>query len=283
MNEFLLNGEARIADVKETTKRATRIMQASGICDFHDVSNGYRIDIIRDKPLKVKAYGHIPHLPGSRKLNSDDIDANDGQYRICTQPNDRGYRVIVQEKLDGSCVAVANIDGEIVPLVKDGFHAATSPYEQHYHFARWVKDRHREKFLKILRPGERIVGEWLLQAHGTRYKITNPGELFAPFDIFDPNNQRISFDEFLLRAILHFKIPMPIGKLYMTPGEAMRALEPRGFHHAEEQPEGAVWRVEQDNKVLFLAKYVRPDKEDGKYLPEVTGGEPVWNFDSERI
>ncbi|KKL70160.1 hypothetical protein LCGC14_2107750, partial [marine sediment metagenome] len=32
------------------------------------------------------------------------------------------------------------------------------------------------------------------------------------------------------------------------------------------------------DRVLFLAKWVRPDKEDGIYLPEISGGEAVWNW-----
>ena len=37
-----------------------------------------------------------------------------------------------------------------------------------------------------------------------------------------------------------------------------------------------VWIVD------YLVKYVRPDKEDGKYLPEVSGEEAVWNWMPDR-
>jgi hypothetical protein len=39
--------------------------------------------------------------------------------------------------------------------------------------------------------------------------------------------------------------------------------------------EGAVWRVERRGKFDFMAKFVRHDKSDGKYLASVTGGDPV--------
>lgn len=52
--------------------------------------------------------------------------------------------------------------------------------------------------------------------------------------------------------------------------------------------EGAVWRVERSNPtgakgerkegVDFLVRYVRPDKVDGLYLPEISGKEAVWNW-----
>ena len=35
---------------------------------------------------------------------------------------------------------------------------------------------------------------------------------------------------------------------------------------------------ERRRVVDFLVKYVRSEKVDGAYLPEVSGGEPVWNW-----
>ncbi|MCU0427572.1 MAG: hypothetical protein MUF71_18310 [Candidatus Kapabacteria bacterium] len=40
----------------------------------------------------------------------------------------------------------------------------------------------------------------------------------------------------------------------------------------------AVWRVERSGRVDFLVKYVRPDKQDGLYLPQTHGVKPVWNW-----
>jgi hypothetical protein len=42
--------------------------------------------------------------------------------------------------------------------------------------------------------------------------------------------------------------------------------------------EGAVGRVERRGVVDFLVKYVRPDKIDGVYLPEISGKQAVWNW-----
>jgi hypothetical protein len=52
---------------------------------------------------------------------------------------------------------------------------------------------------------------------------------------------------------------------------AMQILGDRGFHGAQEQAEGAVWRVERNGAVDFLVKYVRTDKIDGCYLKNSTG------------
>ena len=60
--------------------------------------------------------------------------------------------------------------------------------------------------------------------------------------------------------------------------EAMKKLGEFGFHGALEPAEGAVWRVERMGKVDFLGKYVRPDKADGRYLPELSCTAAVWNW-----
>ncbi len=42
--------------------------------------------------------------------------------------------------------------------------------------------------------------------------------------------------------------------------------------------EGVVYRLERKGKVGFLVRYVRPDKRDGIYLPELSGQAAVWNW-----
>ena len=58
----------------------------------------------------------------------------------------------------------------------------------------------------------------------------------------------------------------------------MQALGERGHYGALELAEGAVWRIECDGKCHSLAKFVRPEKEPGKYLDGVTGKDPIWNW-----
>jgi len=58
----------------------------------------------------------------------------------------------------------------------------------------------------------------------------------------------------------------------------MERLGTYGFHGALDPVEGAVWRVERKGVIDFLVKYVRPDKIDGDFLPEISGKEPVWNW-----
>lgn len=108
------------------------------------------------KPLGSKAYGSIPRLPGSR-LGPGDYTISEGQARICTErPRDKHDRIVVQEKLDGSCCAVALVGGELHALTRRGYPAWSSPFEQHHLFSDWV-DANAERF-RFLRDGERVVG-----------------------------------------------------------------------------------------------------------------------------
>ena len=232
------------------------------------------------KPLGGKNYGSIPHLPGSR-MGPADHHVHDGQERICNvRTRDKHDTVIVQEKLDGSNVGVAKVDGEIVALSRAGYLARTSKYEQHHKFADWV-DENKKRFSDLLYDGERIVGEWLLQAHGTRYKLRH--EPFVAFDLM-AGKIRATHQELVERAGEIFYLPYIVhigGALSID--DAMAELGKYGKHGAIDPIEGAIWRVERfDPKfgcrtVDFLAKYVRPDKADGCYLPEINGGVTVWN------
>ena len=237
----------------------------------------------REKPLGRKAYGSIPHLPNSR-IGPGDHKCHEGQERIATVKSRNKHDVIiVQEKLDGSNVAVALKDGIILPLSRAGYLANTSPYRQHLMFWNWVYEN-EERFRNVLNEGEQISGEWLAQAHGTRYELKH--EPFVVFDIFDENRKRYAWNIVLEKLSTNFVIPHCIH--YGNPisvDDAMLLLGKYGYHGALDEIEGAVWRIENRGKFDFMVKYVRPNKVDGLYL-EVQreregpgrGGETYWNW-----
>jgi hypothetical protein len=237
------------------------------------------------KPLGIKNYGHIPHLPGSR-MGPGDHHCHEGQARIATQKaRDKNDEVFVQEKLDGSNVGVARIGDTIYPLGRAGYLASTSPFEQHHHFAIWAY-ANADRFLKVLQDGQRLVGEWLALAHGTKYKLQH--EPFVAFDIMT-GAERVPFDPFMAQIQSLFVVPHLLWRgSPFTIEQAMAALGDYGFHGALEKPEGAVWRVERNvatgkkgekiRKVDFLVKYVRPDKQDGKYLASVSNQPEIWHW-----
>jgi len=235
------------------------------------------------KPLGIKNYGSIPHLPNSR-IGPGDHSCSEGQARIATQKTrDQFDRVIIQEKLDGSNVGIARIGESVIAITRAGYLAHTSPYKQHHVFGEWVSDN-AERFLNVLEDGERLVGEWLLQAHGTRYYLTR--EPFVAFDIMR-GDRRLVFSDFHDRIGMSFNIPASaIYQSAVSIHDAEIFYGQYGFYGAADPIEGYVWRVERNEvvgkgkrewRVDFLVKYVKPDKVDGKYLPEISVNPPVYN------
>lgn len=242
-----------------------------------------------EKPLGRCAYGTIPHLPGSRR-GPGDHGCNDGITRILTRKaRDKHDRIIITEKLDGANVAVANIGGEIVPLGRSGHRADLSPWEHLRQFAAWAtgSPEQCEMFECLLCEGEWVSGEWLGLAHGTRYDLGGSRQPFAAFDIFCHGSpvawqevsrapwktlyHRCEWAGIATVPLLHDGAPLSIA-------DALALLGEHGRYGAIDPAEGCVWRLERDGVWESLAKYVRPEKVDGKYLPEESGQPPVWNW-----
>lgn len=229
------------------------------------------------KPLGIRAYGSIPHLPGSR-LGSGDHHCHPGQADIATKKTrDKYDMVIVQEKLDGSCCAVTKINGQIIPLGRAGYPAESSKYPVHHVFAGWVKEQ-EGRFHALLGEGERVVGEFLAQAVGTKYELFH--EPFVPFDLM-LGDTRVPYFSFMSRLlVLGFTLPRNIawGRTAFPLEKAISAIG-QSAHGAIDPVEGVIYRVERHGIVDFLTKYVHPDKEDGKYFPEKNNGVTTWNMD----
>ena len=214
-------------------------------------------------------------------MGTGDHHCSEGQYKICcVKTRDRHDRIIVQEKVDGSCMSVAKLNGKILALSRAGYLADTSPFEQHHLFHSWV-EANWKRFDCILNNGERACGEWLALAHGTRYQL--PHEPFVVFDLFEEPTKkperRLTVDELDSRVVGRFVTPRRMfdGHVPISIEAVQAALEPSG-HGALDKVEGAVWRVERRGEVNFVAKWVRSDKRDGCYLPEMNDGVSVWNW-----
>ena len=225
-----------------------------------------------DKPLKMKAYTSICHLPGS-KLGEGDHTINPGQARMCTEKSkEKNDVVVVTEKVDGTCTSVAKVDGQLYALGRAGYETHTSPYDFIREFGIWMQ-YYRDEFDEILEDGERIVGEWMIRTHGIPYNM--PHEPWVAFDILR-GNDRLCYDEFSKRidgllptaGLIHKGEPIAVEEAYKG----------TGYHGSIEMPEGMVYRVERKDKVLFLAKWVRHDMVPGKYLSIKDDVKPaMWN------
>jgi RNA ligase len=231
---------------------------------------------VLDDSSPGRIYPRIPHLPGS-KMTATDQKAEVWQIRACCKRlRSAEDRVVVQEKLDGSCMAVAKAHGEIIPLARSGNRAATSRYLQHRVVHKWAY-QNLERFDSLLNENEICFGEWLMQAHGTRYNLSH--EPFVLFDLksndsfltCDALQERAAAFLFVTPRIIHEGSPLAVE-------DAVRLLKYSG-HGAIDTVEGAIWRVERDGHVDVLAKYVFPEKKIGCFLSELPGQKPVWNWE----
>ena len=230
-----------------------------------------------EKPLGYRNFGSIPHLPNSR-MGPGDHACSPGQERIATvRVRDKHDFVTVTEKLDGSNTGIAKIGREIVPLTRAGYRATDSPYEQHHLFHDWVM-ANENRFDAILEDGNRVCGEWLAQAHGTRYDLTGR-EPWVMFDLFlDAHQREATWEARYLADKYGFAVPHLLATEPVSVEEAMSRLGKFGFYGARDPVEGVVYRVERDGKCDYLCKWVRGDKVDGSYLESQTGEGPVWNW-----
>jgi hypothetical protein len=227
-----------------------------------------------------KAYGSIPHLPGSRTGPADRHVPLGLARRMTERTASKHERVVVQEKLDGSCVAALRVGGAVVALGRDGSLAAGSAFLGRRVFAAWVAQE-AGRFLDVLADGERLVGEWLAVAHGTRYAL--PHEPFVAFDLMR-GAERLTYASLQARvARAGFVTPhtLSVGGA-VSVSEALEKLG-QGGHGAQDEVEGLVWRLESQGQVKALAKFVRAGKQDGALLPEHTGQGLVWNWKPEEV
>jgi hypothetical protein len=221
----------------------------------------------------MRLYPKIGHLPGSRTGPSDRHVPTALAERLTARARP-GDRVVVEEKLDGSCVLVARVGGALVALGREGGRCADSRNEGRRRFAAWVAGR--AATFAWLGEGERLAGEWLALTHGTRYAL--PHGPFVAFDLFDAGGRRAG------RSALASRLPAALPRPYVvheggpiTPDAALAALGVRGRHGALDAAEGVVYRLESADRAVAVAKYVRAGKVDGAYLADHTGLGHVWN------
>jgi hypothetical protein len=93
-------------------------------------------------------------------------------------------------------------------------------------------------------------------------------------------HRRTAYDEFSMRAdkaalprahVLHDGGPLTVEAMLETLGN-------KGFHGALDGTEGAVWIHENDGTFSAIAKYVKHDKVDGRYLSSNNGGLDIINY-----
>lgn len=225
------------------------------------------------KILPYKTYNKIGHLSKSRLGPGDHFIDITAENLLTKQLANNQQLVIVQEKLDGSNVSVVRYNGRLYALGRSGYDCSESNQEQHRMFHRWVMSRDCNFSQLLPKEGDRVVGEWLALAHGTKYNLCH--DPFVPFDLFSGEKQ-LNFLEFFNRVAKNgFITPFVLhigGSCSIQRG--IKLLNSLSYHGAE-NPEGLIYRLEESGKPKLIAKYVKPDKVDAKYITE---GQEIWNY-----
>lgn len=220
-----------------------------------------------------KNYGSIAHLSTSKLTQQADKKVSPGQEYILTKRRrDKKDLIIVTEKIDGSNVGVVNKNGYLVPITRAGYAAIDSPHKQHNFFDDWVNAN--INMFNFLNKGWRISGEWCIKPHGTLYYDISEESPFVAFDIFNDKNERILYKEFSFICSENGIKTVPI--LHIGDSISIEdciSLMGNGHYGKSDKPEGFVYRVERNGKVDFLAKWVRSDKIDGRYMKM-----NLWNY-----
>ena len=220
-------------------------------------------------------YPKIPHLSGSRTGPSDRHVSRQREHTLTVAARE-GARIVVEEKLDGTCVAVAREGDSVVAYGRGGRLARSSRNVGRRLFARWVFEE-RERLFGLLDGFQRACGEWLPLAHGTIYDL--PHEPFVLFDLLD-DKRALCREQMADRArAAGLTVPCILHKGAALPtSEALLRLGAGGKHGAA-AAEGVVYREEdpRDGTCRFVAKLVRQAKVDGLYLADHTGKDHVFN------
>lgn len=231
------------------------------------------------KPIKRKNYGSIPYLNQTATIEKGGSYMPAGQEKILTEKTrDRHDLIVVTEKYDGSNIGIARKGDQIFALTRSGYEAHTSPYGQHHIFSQWVKDR-KADFLELLADGERLVGEWLYQVHGTFYKIADSENPVVFFGLIDNVNrkrtraaliQRLEWTDYRPARLLH-------DGPAITPGQLVQRLNEGCNYFTGQPPEGMVYQCERKGFIDFMGKWVRPGFEPGKYCINIPENELRFN------
>lgn len=227
----------------------------------------------------VKPYGKIYHLRGSH-LTEGDMLCTPWIEKLATKqlPDDR-WLITITEKLDGRNVGVMREGEHLKGLDRAGTElTCNDALEDHRRFIGWLETEY-DRF-RFLGDGELLCGEWLGQAHGTRYDLKQDGPFF-PFDLFI-GDRRLTCRELETRidkalplpAVLHRDGPCSVP-------QALDRLRDVGRTFGDHQ-EGCVWRIEPPYDGPLLCKYVLHSHDKDRFLPHRTGQKPVWNWPVEK-
>jgi hypothetical protein len=206
-------------------------------------------------------YPQIPHLPHNPNLSFGDVVATNDTTRVLWTNS-----VFVQEKIDGSALAVAIVDGHPVlrnrdKFIKKGEQRKSAAATQFKSAWNWFYEN-IDKFKAL--EGYSVYGEWLVAQHGLPYNALT--DWFMVYDLLD--QQICQFVDTALAmkkakdAGLSTLDPIYTGELdgYDSLVELAQGESPYATGHKRE---GVVVKVSDGKFTTHIFKMVRSDFQQG--------------------
>jgi hypothetical protein len=189
-------------------------------------------------------------LPGSNVADTDRSLTSEEVAALC-----RDCEIVVQEKLDGTCVGVFFEEDESAVLLKRGGVIGHREKDQYNVFRSWVQERTASLCSAL---GNRVLfGEFLWQTHGLFYDRLP--DFFIGYDLLDRTSET-----FLVAGVVRQELKGIVGVVpelwrgvVRTPAQLSRKIEalaalPSVFG---DSAEGVYVRFERGSRLVARAKY----------------------------
>ena len=208
---------------------------------------------------EVYKFPRTPHLPGSNVVDADRSLTSEEVAVLC-----RDCEVVIQEKLDGTCVGLFFEDADSSVLLKRGGVIGHREKDQYNVFRTWVQQR-AVVLREALAKQHALFGEFLWQTHGLFYDRLP--DFFIGYDLLD----RIS-GAFLPSSVVKGKLNGVVERVpelwrgtVRTPEQLSRKIEevatlPSAFG---DRAEGVYVRFERDDQLVARAKYRKQGFQSG--------------------
>jgi len=196
-------------------------------------------------------FPRTPHLPGSNVVDTDRSLTSKEVAVLC-----RDCEVVIQEKLDGTCVGLFFDEADTPVLLKRGGIIGHREKDQYNVFRTWVQQR-AEPLHKALAKRHVLFGEFLWQTHGLFYDRLP--DFFIGYDLLDRTSKAFLVTDGVrqeLEGIVEV-VPELWRGTVRTPDQLSRKIEdvakrPSAFGN---QAEGVYVRFERDGQLVARAKY----------------------------
>ncbi len=196
-------------------------------------------------------FPRTPHLPGSNVVDTDRSLTFEEVAVLC-----RDFEVVIQEKLDGTCVGLFFDETDKPVLLKRGGEIGNRERDQYNLFRTWVQQR-ADALRETLAKRHVLFGEFLWQTHGLFYDRLP--DFFVGYDLLD-RAAGTFLSSTVVKRRLHGVVEL-VPELWRgtmrNPKQLARTIAESAEHPSAfgDRAEGVYVRFEDEDQLVARAKY----------------------------